>query len=593
MATQSESDGLRPLIRSFDIVYYGTQGQLEYDFVVRPGSSPATIDLRFEGADRVELGDHGDLLVHTAGGLVRNGKPVVYQVIDGRRRPVAGAYMLRGASRVGFDVGRYDANVPLVIDPTLVYSTYLGGAQGADIVSGIVVDALGKVYLTGSTSSTDFPATSGAFDTSYNGGPTPQLEGRDVFIAKLNAAGSALEYATYFGGSGLDLGTGIAVDARGRAYVVGYGNSTNVPTTRGAYAEIPFDSWNSFLARLSPDGSALDYATYVGGYTLLGRPNVAVDHTFSAYVAGEISSSRFSATPGAFDATHNGQSDVFVAKLNSSGSGVVYWTYVGGTLIDYPTGVAVDAAGNVYVTGQTQSSNFPTTAGAFDTTLDGGYDGFVLKLNAAGSALEYSTYLGGGEVDVVNGVALDASGHVYVTGQTQSTNFPVSSNAFDPTHNGGPFNGYDAFVAKLNPRGSALDYSTFLGGNGWDYGRAIAVDVLGNAYVTGETSSTDFPPVRAVQSSYGGGISDVFVTKLNGNGSALIYSTYLGGTDNQESAACVAVDHTFNAYVGGHTLALDFPTTPGALAPGKPRTPEGFTAQDGFVAKIADPPGGS
>jgi hypothetical protein len=561
-----------------NLVYYGNQRQLEYDFVVASGANPGVIKLAFEGAQDMTLDHQGNLVLHTAGGDVVEQAPVLYQQAGGARQAISGHYVLGRDDQVGFAVGAYDASRPLVIDPVLSYSTLLGGSRtdlSADR-AGIAVDAAGNAYVTGITDSFDFPTTPGTFQTAFAGHP--------AFVTKLNAAGSALVYSTYLGGSGGDTGRGIAVDAAGNAYVMGDTSSTNFPTTPGAFQTAFGGSISHvFVAKLNAAGSALVYSTYLGGSRNEFGGGIAVDAAGNAFVTGSTSSTNFPTTPGAFQTANGGGADAFVAKLNAAGSALVYSTYLGGSGTDSPEGIAVDAAGNAYVTGITRSTNFPTTLGAFQTAFGGGDDAFVAKLNAAGSALVYSTYLGGSGNDAGSGIAVDAGGNAYVTGDTSSTNFPTTPSAFQTTNSGGQ----DAFVAKLNAAGSALVYSTYLGGSGSDGGRGIAVDAAGNAYVTGGTSSTNFPTANPLQPAFGGGSGDAFVAKLNAAGSALVYSTYLGGSGTDansnisEVGTGIAVDAAGNAYVTGDTASTNFPTTPGAFQ----------TTNHGrvnvFIAKIA------
>jgi beta-propeller repeat-containing protein len=504
-----------------DLVYYGNQRQLEYDFVVAPGADPNKIVLAFKGADKLEIDSQGDLVLHAAGGDIRQHKPVVYQEIDGIRQEIAGRYVRKGDNRVGFQLAAYDATQPLIIDPVVLsYSTYLGG-NFFDGASAIAVDADGNAYVTGGTTSPGFPTTAGASQSAFPGGFDPY-----VFVTKLNPSGTALVYSTYLGsGSGYNFGRGIAVDAAGNAYVTGETQSSVFPTTPGAFQP----------ARASLYGSA------------------------------------------------------FVTKLNPTGSALVYSTYLSGTTYDYGTSITVDADGNAYVTGNVTSTDFPTTAGAFQPSLGGGFvDAFVTKLNPTGSVLVYSTYLGGSGQESSGGIALDAAGSAYVAGSTASVNFPTTAGAFQTTFGGAA----DAFVAKLNPTGSALVYSTYLRDG---RGNAIAVDVNGNAYVTGTTYSASFPATAgAFQTTYAGGrdgysTGDAFVTKLDPTGSALVYSTYLGGSDGGEWSAGIAVDCSGNFYVAGSTNSLNFPTTPGAFqAIG--HTGGGFSSNtyDAFVAKFSD-----
>ena len=397
-------------------------------------------------------------------------------------------------------------------------------------------------------------------------------------------------YSTYLGGSGFDYGRGIAVDTSGNAYVTGFTDSSDFPTTAGAYNRTYGGGNDVFITKLNPAGSALVYSTYLGGSVdYLGFEGddegygIAVDSSGNAYVTGSTKSLDFPTTGNAYDRTYNGDYDtfdVFVTKLNPDGSSLVYSTFLGSKSGDTGYGIAVDTSGSAYVTGDAGAYDFPTTAGAYDRTYSS-MDAFVAKFNPAGSSLVYSTFLGGSTWDVAYGIAVDTSGNAYVTGETRSYDFPTTAGAYNRTFGGGYF---DAFVTKLNPVGSSLVYSTYLGGsggNGDDFGYGIAVDNSGNAYVTGETDSSDFPTtVSAYNRTYGGGgLMDAFVTKLNPAGSALVYSTYLGGSDLDEGYG-IAVDGSGNAYVTGETWSPEFPTTGSAFD----RTKGGVI--DAFVAKV-------
>ncbi|WP_077490175.1 SBBP repeat-containing protein [Sinomonas mesophila] len=561
----------RGLWPGIDMVFAGRDGTLKYEFHVAPGADPGDIRLSYGGADGLALGPAGALLIDTPLGALRDSAPTSYQLIDGRSVPVESRYALEDHS-YGFALGGYDRSQPLVIDPALAYSTYLGGS-GIDAGLSIAVDASGNAYVTGSTNSTDFPTTVGAFDTTINGD--------DAFVTKLSPTGSSLVYSTYLGGSGFDTGAGVAVDAVGSAYVTGTTDSADFPTTAGAF-DTTFNSGNdAFVTKLNPAGSALVYSTYLGGTSFDNGFGIALDAAGSAYVTGETSSTDFPTTASAFDTIHNGGiRDAFVTKLDPTGSSLLYSTYLGGSDDDNGFGVAVDAAASAYVTGATGSTNFPTTAGAFDTTLDGGGDAFVTKLSPTGSSLVYSTYLGGGNFDPGNGVAVDATGSAHVTGSTTSTDFPTTAGAFDTTANGSN----DAFVTKLSPTGSSLVYSTYLGGSGFDRGLGVAVDAAGNTYITGNTSSTDFPTTAGALDTTLNGGGDAFVTKLSPTGSSLLDSTYLGGS-GFDNGAGVTVDAVGSAYVTGSTGSADFPTTAGAFD----TIFDGVA--DAFVAKLTFGPG--
>ena len=399
----------------------------------------------------------------------------------------------------------------------LVYATFLGGSDD-DRGSGIAVDGVGSAYVAGSTLSSDFPTTAGAFDTSYN-------DSWDAYVVKVNASGTGLEYATFFGGSSTDWGISIAVDGAGNAYVTGDTWSSDFPTTAGAFDTSYNDGWDAYVVKVAASGMRLAYATFLGESDEDNGRAIAVDGAGNAYVTGATRSSGFPTTAGAFDTSHNGgpshdPSDTFVVKMNAGGTGLVYATFLGGTGEDWGRGIAVDGAGNAYVAGSTRSSDFPTTAGAFDTSYNDGWDAYVVKVNASGTGLEYATFLGGSSTDWGRGIAVDGVGSAYVVGCTYSSDFPTTAGAFDTSRNGG----YDAFVVKLNIGGMGLGYATFLGGSGWDcYSYcSMTVDGAGNAYVTGDTPSSDFPTTPgAFDTTYGGGTCgftylcrDAFVVKL-------------------------------------------------------------------------------
>jgi beta-propeller repeat-containing protein len=569
------------LYPGIDVVYYDNQRQLEYDFVIGPGADPNKIVLSFLGADSLEVDAQGDLVIHTAAGAIRQRKPVIHQEVNGVRQEIAGGYVVKGARLVSFRVAAYDASRPLVIDPVLFYSTYLGGSAD-DQGNAIAVDTAGNAYVTGTTSSANFPTTAGAFQPTFRGGVgcTGFLNGpTDVVVAKVSPTGSGLVYSTYLGGStGSESGLGIAVDTLGNAYVAGGTCSTDFPTTAGAF-QTTYGGGNSngFVTKLNAVGSGLVYSTYLG---VSSRSTaIATDAVGDAYVTGITNSTSFPTTAGAFPTTYGGGgSDGFVTKLNPLGTALVYSTYLGGNGDEGTAGIAVDTAGNAYVTGDTLSSNFPTTPGAFQTVRRGISDVFVTKLNPTGTGLVYSTLLGGSGGEDGLAIAIDAAGNAYVTGDTNSTDFPTVF-AFQPAFGGGVL---DAFVAKLNPIGTGLVYSTYLGGVGFDRGLGVAVDTAGNAYVTGFTGSTNFPTVSAFQPTFGGGSFDAFVTVVNPSGMGLIYSTYLGGIgDDFANGITIDTLPSPNVYVAGSTSSTNFPTTTGGF-----QTSYGGGPFDAFVAKI-------
>jgi hypothetical protein len=568
-----------------DLRLQGHAKAMKYEFRVRPGVPVSTIRLAYRGASGISLDGAGGLRIDTPAGVLRDAAPVSYQEIDGARVPVESRYVLKEDGEYGFATGAgYRKDRELIIDPALDYSTFLGGA-GADSGARIAVDAAGNAYIVGITQSSDFPTTAGAFRR------TGAVSGfTDVFVSKLNPTGTALIYSTFIGGSDLDWGRAIAIDAAGNAYIAGQTKSSDFPTTAGAFDRtfnIPncprcgVDNYDAFVAKLNPSGSALVYSTFLGGASDIDDAlGIAVDSSGSAYVTGETASADFPVTAGAFRTVRNGADDAYVTKLNPAGSALVYSTFIGGSAVDFGVRIAVDAFHNAYVVGNTSSVDFPTTPGAFDTTQNGSFDLFVLELNATGSGLIFSTFLGGSNMELAGGLALDSAGNVYVSGGTISLDFPTTPGAFRTVTDGN-----DGFVTKLNPTGSALVYSTFIGGSGSDGVSGMALDASGNVFLTGTTGSQDFPTtVGAVDSTYNGGVVDAYVAELSADGSTLLYGTYLGGGDS-DNANDLALGPAGSVYVTGQTMSTDFPTTPGAFDQIRNGPPQ-VSSQDAFVAKL-------
>jgi uncharacterized protein (TIGR03437 family) len=579
----------RNVYRGVDLVYYGNQRQLEYDLVASPGADPSVIQLAFDGVQSMRIGPEGDLVLRVPAGEIRQHKPVLYQEADGIRRSVEGRYVRKSSRSIGFHLGTYDASRPLVIDPRLNYSTFLGGkgnAAGRDQGLAIAVDSSGSAYVTGGTQSPDFPVK-GAVQPAAGGGL------QSVFVTKLNASGTALVYSTYLGGSGTnyDEGRGIAVDSSGNAYVTGRTFSKNFPVTPGAFQTVMQAGGAVFVTKLNAAGDGLLYSTYLGGTGKFAPEAVAIalDSSGNAYVTGDAGQeSDFPITLGAFQTSFN---SIFVSKLNPAASGtasLVYSTFFGkGGGYSASHGIAVDSSGNAYITGLTGQAGIATT-GAYQTSPAalGDYDVFVTKFNAAGSALIYSTYLGGSGTDVGNGIAIDAFGNAYVTGNTTSMNFPITPGAFQISFQGG-FNNAAVFVTKLNASGDGLVYSTYLAGSGTanntnhGQGNGIAVDYAGNAYVTGSTNSTSFPITPdGFRSSLSIDVK-TFVAKLSVAGDRLVYSTYLAG-DFADTGYGIAVDAVGNAYVTGYSTSPNFPVTPGAF-----QTTAACCSGKAFVTAIA------
>jgi hypothetical protein len=579
-----------------NLIYYGTQGKLEYDFDVAPGADPSVIQLAFQGATNPRIDAQGELVVSSPSGEVRLRKPVAYQEVAGERHPVAVSYAKKGRGRVAFQVAEYNPNLPLVIDPILIYSTYLGGSN-IDTSNGIAVAPDNTAFVAGSTFSSDFP-TAHPLQANDGGGPDfPE----DAFVAKISSDGGTLLYSTYLGGQNQDAANGIAVDSFGDAFVIGYTLSPNFPVLTGSFETLcggdgecgakftggPIVS-NAFVTKLNPAGSAIDYSTFYGQFQNVKGQAIAVDSNGNAYITGSTTENFatfavFPITPTAFQTTFastagGNSTNAFVAVLNSNGTSALYSSYLGGEVDDVGYGIAVDNSANAYVTGLTYSTKFPVTTGALQSTYGGEGDAFVSKVSTtlSGTAsLAYSTYLGGAGLDQGNAIAVDSSANVYVTGLTNSSSFSFSPSGVQPAYAGEG----DAFVAKLNTTG-ALSFFTYLGGTHADEGDGIAVDSSDNIYITGTTASTDFPTAGAVfQAAYGGGNTDTFVAKIAPTGATLIYSSYLGGT-NADLATGIAVDTSGSAYVTGQTCSDDFP-----LANPLQAVPGGNC--DAYIAKIS------
>ena len=554
-----------------NLVYYGNQRQLEYDFVVAPGADPRRIRLAVQGAGELTVDAEGNLVLGTSGGEVRLLAPRIYQDVDGRRREIAGQWNLKGRNSAGFQLAAYDHSRPLVIDPVLVYSSFLGGSQ-KNSLSRIAIDSAGNAYVAGFTASGDFPASPTPLATTFGGG-TAQ---RGVFVAKIDPTGSTLLYSTYLSGSGSEQATGLALDRSGNAYVTGNTSSADFPV-RNAFQSTCATNLttgkcsNTFLTKISSTGDALLYSTYLGGTGSDSATSLAVDSQGNAHVVGITSSPDFPATAGAMQTKCGGAcvQNAFLAKFNATGESLSYATYLGGSGSDSASDVALDSAGSAYVTGQTTSVDFPL-ANAFQKTcaVDPSSQAagclataFVAKIKADGSALAYSTYLGGSLGSHGTGIAVDSLSSAYVTGSTQSADFPVLK-AFQGACGIDATSGkcsVDVFLSKFNPTGNALVYSTYLGGSGRDEASGIALDAAGNAHIVGRTESADFPTAKPLQSHLNG-ISDAFVATFNTSGSALLFSTYHGGS-SAEAGNGIALDAKGNIYIAGETSSPDFPTS--------------------------------
>jgi hypothetical protein len=543
--------------------------------VVRPEADPGKIRFSVEGARSLRVNAQGDLLAETSAGPVVWKAPVTYQGSGTGRRTVSAGYRLNGRS-VSFRLGEYDRSRPLVIDPVLVYSTYLGGSDW-DVADGVATDAAGNAIVVGWTWSYDFPVSPGAYSTQILG----DLAG---FVAKLSADGKTLLWATYLGGlkgSGL---YSVARDRDGNLWTTGDTYASDFPTTEDAFDRTynGFVDRDAVLAKLSANGDALLYSTYIGGGQDDGGSIVRVYPDGDVVVAGETYSANFPTTPGAYDTSQNGDLDAFVLKLHPGTDGLTFSTFLGGTGPDTAWGcLAVDADGSIFTAGETGSVDFPTTASAYDASAKGDKDAFVAKLNATGSELLYSTYLGGGQYDSVWGMTVDAGHRAWLTGETASTDFPVTPDAIHPQYGGG---GWDAFLARMGADGKP-EYATFLGGSGTDWGSTLARDAEGRIYVVGSTASPDFPVTRdATDRTYNGGDLDAFVSVFEATGKTPVFSTFLGGPGTDRGLD-IALDGAGDVTITGRTESDGLQTTTGAYDTTYNGTGPYGVYGDGFVAK--------
>ena len=580
--------------RGVDLVYYGNQHQLEYDFVLAPGANTRSIHLHFDGARRLRIDPEGNLVIAAMNGEISFHKPVAYQERMGGRVLVDGRFALIANHTIGFTLGKYDHGEPLVIDPLLIYSTYLSG-NTYTVANAVAVDSAGQAYVTGATAASNFPIS--AFIT---GNPLddPAKEGDSYycFVSKFNSSGSGLIFSTLVGGtslSGVNCKS-IAIDSAGEAYVAGFGSPNDFPTTAGAFQRSVQSIQTGFVFKLSSDGSSLIYSTLLGSTHSDDNPadvqvnGLVIDTSGHAYVTGWTDALDFPTTVGGFlpNSPNQPYGTGFVTEVSPDGTGLVYSTYLGPTTINsnsgrgtVPHAIAVDSSGSAYIAGTASSPDFPTTPGAFQRSYGTPSDiAFVSKLNPSGGELVYSTLIGGSSESSALAISLDTSGNAYITGTTSDIDFPTSPGAYQQTKTEVANASFGCFISKFNSKGSALVYSTYLEGPlapgaiaGDNECNAIAVNSTGDAFVAGYSESTQFPVTSGAEQFVSPGDIAAIVSVLNPTASQLLYSTYLGGptaTPGLEAlnvAQGLALGATGGVYVAGWTWSDTFPVTPGAL----------------------------
>ena len=541
------------LYDGIDLIFTMTGKGVKYDLVIAPYSDPQAICLSYDGADDIYIDQGGDMHIETPSSELLEGAPFSYQMIGGEVQEIESGYFVE-SDHVSFTIGDYDESRELIIDP-LIFSTFIGGSD-KDTGNSLALDPEGNSYLTGTTTSNDFPTSQECYNDSKSGW-------LDVFVLKMNPDGSEVVYSTYVGGAGnINRGYRIALDNQSNAYVTGVTASDDFPTTPGCFDDsYNGGDYNSFVFKLNHNGTELIYSTYLGEGSGSG---IAVDSDFNAYITGGTTSEDFPTTPGCYDDTHGGDADVYVCKLNPDGSDLIFSTFVGGEFSEYARSITLDSMNNTYMTGLTRSWNFPTTSDCYDDSYNGDMDCFVFRMNPDGNDLVFSTYIGGRDDDLGKSIQVDNHNNSYISGYTNSENFPTTPGCYDDSHNGKN----DVFVVKLDSSGKSLGYSTFIGGveddGNWDYGEGcdLYLDSNGMAVIAGVTLSDDFPTTPGCYDDTFNGEADVFVCRLILNGSALQYSTFVGGRFNDHGNR-ISLDSQDNVFVTGWTWSPDFPTTPG------------------------------
>jgi hypothetical protein len=586
----------RNLYEGVDLRMREAADWLEYDLLLSQGADLSDVVICLEGLKGLHIDENGNLVLETEfGPITQEPATAWYETSSGDRIPVACNFRLIDAQRYGFSVEN-DLGLALVIDPGLEWSTFLGGNNDDHCIS-LGLTATGQIIITGATMSVDFPTTPGAYDTTFSGSAC------DGFVSCLSADGSQLLWSTAIGGNSADVLFDVALDGSGRVIVAGSTYSSDFPTTPGAYDTTHNGTSDGMIVCLSSDGSQLLYSTYLGSAAQDMIVALDVSNAGDAVVGGYTGSVNFPTTTGAYDTTYNGGArDAFVTRITADGTALVYSTYIGGSNDDgnvyqYPIiensdlmCVLLDNSENAIISGATRSTDFPTTPNAYDTTWNGGYwDIFVAKFAATGSELIFSTYLGGSswEAPLCNSMCLSENGLIGIGGSTASTNFPTTQSAFDTTFNGDL---QDAIVALLDPTGSQLLYSTFIGGPAtYDVLGSLAFDMDGDILFTGQADS-DFPTTPGAYDTTLAGDVDAFVARLSpeGNGQAdLIYSSYIGGASDEAAIDLAIVDDSTVVLVG-FTVSSNFPTTSGAYDTSYGGVQDGFALRFGAYVGVQE-----
>ncbi len=569
------------IYEGIDLIFYGNQNKIEYDFVLSPGADYKLISLKVEGAEKIEITNDGSLRIVKRNEILLMKSPFMYQISDDSKNRLSGGYVLRDKNQIGIRLNSYDPELPVIIDPVIIFSSYLGGSNN-DIAYDIALDNQKNIYITGETISSDFPVKD-ALQPTRGGG------WGDIFVTKINPSGSEIIFSTFLGGSKSDTGNGITVDENGNIYIIGNTSSTDFPIKNAVQPNIGDTTWSdAFITMLNNSGSNIIFSTYLGGNNNEMGNAISAAKDGSIVVTGLTCSNNFPVV-NAFQNNLSGgifPQDIFVTKLSANGATVVYSTYLGSssTLSEVGRDVAIDSKNNAVITGYTGAGEFPLIK-PYQNKLGGSYDVFVTKFSPDGTPL-FSTFLGGTQIDQGKGIAIDKDDNIYITGGTNSADFPTKN----PIQTKGGLFDFDVFVTKMSPDGQLLMYSTYLAGTDSDVGNDIAVDAAGNAYITGYTTSHDFNTVNSMQ-GYNAGIyppyrEDAFAAKINNTGTEFVYSTYIGGNQD-DTGNGISVDDRGDVYITGKTRSnTDFPVkSPFQEHFGGSMCGE-FPCPDGFLIKI-------
>ncbi len=550
-----------------DLRLHSDQNNFRYDFIVSPGANKQNIQFSFEGCDDIKINIAGELVFNTSIGELNHGKIYAWQLIGAEKKEVACSFERIDGNKFTIKTSEYDKSKELIIDP-LVYSTFIGGS-GYEEAKDIKTDNMGNVYICGNTNSNNFPTIPGGYDLSYNGN-------YDAFVSKLNSGGSGLIFSTFIGADQDDKATSLDIDASGNIFVTGLTSSSSFPVTMGAYDMIANGEFDAFVLKLGSSGGNLLYSTFIGGTIYDEAKSIVIDNMGYAFVTGKTYSADFPVTSGSYDEIFGGGQDIFVCKISADGTTLDFSTYIGGAGIDIANSIDLDVSKNVYITGETESEDFPTTGGAFDMSFNGDRDVIVSKLNPTLNALMYSTFIGGSANDAGYRVKVDNSSNAFICGETISGNYPTIFGSYDLTFNGG----IDGIVSKLNPTGSSLIFSSFIGGTGDERLSGLELDNSNNIYLAGYSKSIDFPVTSSAVGKTNSGADDAVIVKMLSAGSSLGYSSYLGGAQT-DLAFSIAVSSDLNAFICGSTASADFPVTEGSYD-------NSFNGNiDGFVSKIS------